>query len=79
MKKFFLLLWTGWKKFAYVLGYINTKILLSISYFVLIATVSIFARLFGADFLDRRMTKKESFWHKREKLDISVDACKRQF
>jgi len=75
----FLLLWRGWKAFAHVLGVINTKILLSISYFVIIALVSIFSRVFGADFLDKRMRKKSSYWHDREAIDVSLEGCRRQF
>ncbi len=80
MKRFFLLLWKGWKKFALVLGAINTRILLTLTYFVPIALVSIVARTFGADFLDRRMKKKRpSLWHEREPVDDTLDGCRRQF
>ena len=79
MKRFILLIWAGWKKFAHVLGIVNTHILLSVSYFVIIGLVSIFSRIFGADFLDKRLGKKSSYWHKREPLDTSLEACRRQF
>ena len=65
MKKFFKLIWRGWTKFAHTLGVVNTKILLTISYFVIIASVSVVSRVFGADFLDKRQKKKPSYWHKR--------------
>ena len=79
MKRFLLLIWAGWKKFAHALGIVNTTILLSISYFVIIGLVSVFSRVFGADFLDKRRRKKNSYWHKREPLDTSLEACRRQF
>lgn len=79
MKRLLQLIWTGWKKFAHVLGIVNTHILLSVSYFVIIALVSVFSRIFGADFLDKRMRKKSSYWHEREPLDTSLEACRRQF
>ena len=79
MKKFFSLLWRGWKKFAHVLGIVNTKILLTLTYFVMLSLVSVIGRLFGADLLDRRMKKKESYWHDREHTDVTLETCKRQF
>jgi len=79
MKRLLLLIWTGWKKFAHALGIVNTTILLSVSYFVIMGLVSVLSRIFGADFLDKRMRKKSSYWHKREPLDTSLEACRRQF
>ncbi len=79
MKAFFSLLWRGWKKFAHVLGIINTKILLSITYFIMMGLISTIGRLFGADLLDRRMKPKESYYHERENLPSTLEACRRQF
>ena len=79
MKKFFSLLWQGWKKFAHALGVVNTRILLTITYFLIIAIAAIIMRLLGRDLLDRRWRKAESYWHQREALDTSLEAAKRQF
>lgn len=79
MKKFFSLIWRGWKKFAHGLGIVNTKILLTITYMVIIAIAAILARLVGADLLDRRMKPKPSYWHDREDLDVDLETCRRQF
>jgi len=79
MKKFFSLLWAGWKKFAHVLGIVNTTILLSLTYFIIMAVAAIIARLIGADLLDRRMKPKETLWKTREQVPVDLDACKRQF
>lgn len=79
MKKFFLLIWRGWKAVAHVLGIVNTKILLSISYFIIIAIGAIFTRLFGVDLLDKRKKRKANLWQERDPVDISLESCKRQF
>lgn len=79
MKKVLSLIWRGWKKFAHGLGIVNTKILLSVAYFIIIAIGALFSRLFGADLLDRRMKPKDTYWHDREKLEVSLEDCKRQF
>ena len=72
-------IWAGWKWFAHKLGVFNTKVLLTITYFVIIALVAIIARLLGRDLLDRRFKLKESYWHPKEQANIDLDACKRQF
>lgn len=80
MKRFLLLLWAGWKKFAHVLGLFNTRVILTITYFVLIALVAIVSRLFRADFLDKRKRKEGvSYWYDREPVETSLEACRRQF
>lgn len=79
MKKFLLLLWGGWKRFAHVLGVVNTKILLTMTYFLILSFISIAGRLFGADLLDRRMKPRDSYWHERDPADVSIEASRRQF
>ena len=79
MKKILSLVWRGWKKFAHGLGIVNTKILLTLTYFLILSVISVIGRLFGADLLDRRMKPKPSYWHKREPADNSIEAGRRQF
>lgn len=79
IKWFFGLLWRGWKKFAHVLGIVNTRILLTISYFIIIAVAAVGARIARADLIDRRMTPKPSFYHPREPMTPSLESAKRLF
>ena len=79
MKKVLSLLWQGWKKFAHVLGIVNTTILLTLTSLLIIAVAAIFSRIFGADLLDRRMKPRPSYWHDREAADASLEAVRRQF
>ncbi|MDH3198918.1 MAG: hypothetical protein OEO21_11835 [Candidatus Krumholzibacteria bacterium] len=79
MKKVLSLVWRGWKKFAHVLGIVNTKILLTVSYFVIIALVSIISKILRADLIDRRLRPQPSYWHDREPLSANLDSCRRQF
>jgi hypothetical protein len=79
MKKFISLLWRGWKKFAHVLGIIQTRILLTISYFVILAIASIGSRLAGKDLLERRMHAKPTYYHPHEPVAATLEACRRQF
>ena len=79
MKKFFSLLWRGWKKFAHVLGIINTRILLTISYFVIIMAASVITKIMRKDLLDRRMARTPSFYQPHEPVQATLEACRRQF
>lgn len=79
MKRVLSLLWQGWKKFAHVLGIVNTRILLTLTYFLIVAIVSIITRVFRVNLLDRGKATKTNHWHEREPLDDSLDACRHQF
>jgi hypothetical protein len=79
MKKFFSLLWRGWKKFAHVLGIIQTRILLTIAYFVMIAFASVLTRIMGKDLLDRRLKSGPTYYHQHEPITATLESCRRQF
>ncbi len=79
MKKFFSLLWRGWKKFAHVLGIVQTRILLSVSYFVILAVAAVITKIGGQDLLDRRMKRAQTYYHPHEPVQATLEACRRQF
>ena len=79
IKQFFSLLWRGWKKFAHVLGIINTKILLTITYFVMLAVAALIRTLVRADLLDRKMDKKPTYYHNREPFKDTIETVRRTF
>jgi hypothetical protein len=79
MKRFLSLLWTGWKKFAHVLGIVNTKILLTLSYFLIMAVAAIAARILGKDLLDRKITPGKTQWQTRDNLPVDLETSRRQF
>lgn len=79
IKSFFGLLWRGWKKFAHVLGIINTRILLTISYFLVMAGASVVTTIARKDLLDRRMTKSASYYHPHEPVQATLENVRRQF
>jgi hypothetical protein len=79
IKSFFSLLWRGWKKFAHVLGIVNTRILLTISYFVILAGASIVTLVLRKDLLDRRMGPNSVRYHPHEPVVASLETARRQF
>jgi hypothetical protein len=57
-----------WMQFAGILGWVNTRVLLSLFFFIVLTPVGLVMRLFGRDPLTRRMSKERAtYWEKREK------------
>ena len=60
------LVYVVWMKFAFVLSWVNTRILLSIIFYLILTPVSIAMKLLRFDPLDRAINKqKESYWQAR--------------
>ncbi|MGA7993167.1 MAG: SxtJ family membrane protein, partial [Thermoanaerobaculia bacterium] len=54
----------GWLAFAKVLGRINSAVFLSLTFFLILAPLGFFLRLFGRDELRRRGPAPASMWEK---------------
>ena len=69
------LLWSGgamvfhryWMRFAEVLGYVNSRIILGITFFLIITPYGLTMRLFGRNPLRRRGPKQRTYWIPRAK------------
>lgn len=79
IKGFFKVFWAGWKAFALKLGVFNTKVLLTITYFTMIAVASFFIRILGKDLLDRRYAKPGPLWKGRDDAQPTLETARRQF
>lgn len=80
MKIFFKRLYDYWMLFAKALGWVNTRILLSLMYFVVFTPFRIVSIVIGKDFLDRKIEKgKDSYWNKREIKPFKKELYGRQF
>ena len=79
MKRFFKALWAGWKKFAHKLGVFNTKVILTITYFIIMAIASIITTILRRDLLDRKFKEKPTFWIDREPYSPTLEDARRQF
>ncbi|HEU4932686.1 MAG TPA: SxtJ family membrane protein [Pyrinomonadaceae bacterium] len=55
-----------WMGLAGVLGYVNSRILLTILYYGLLTPYGVVSRLVGRDPLDRRGPSRDTYWVKRE-------------
>ena len=70
----------GWMKFAFVLGWINTRILLGIFFYLILAPGGLLLRLFGKDLLDERIDRSATtYWKKRDPLPFDRARYERLF
>ncbi len=80
MRKILKTLWAGWKYFAHIIGVVNTRIILTILYFVLFGFVSIILFVLRNDLLQRRRKIiKQSFWKAKEPQKLDLNLYKHQF
>lgn len=69
-----------WMTLAVILGFIMTRVILAVLFYFVVTVVGLIAKISGKDFLDRKIDKdKESYWHKREKIDYTKELTERQF
>jgi len=69
-----------WMLFAKALGWVNTRILLSLMYFIIFTPFRIVSVVIRKDFLDRKIEKdKETYWQKREVKIFKKELYRRQF
>jgi hypothetical protein len=69
-----------WTAFFQGIGKIWTAVILSVIYFVSVAVISLFMKLFGKDLLDRKLRPEASFWRAHEPNPLGPQAAaKHQF
>jgi hypothetical protein len=66
-----------WMTFATILGWIMTRVILTILFYLIVTPIGLIARIFGTKFLDLSWNKDvKSYWNKREG---SVSDIEKQF
>lgn len=68
-----------WMKLAAVLGYVNSRVLLSLLFYGMFAPYGFVSRLFGRDPLRRRGRKGESYWRERKTTRQAREGFERLF
>ena len=68
-----------WMKLAAVLGYVNSRILLSLVFYLLFFPYNMLARLIGRDPLNRRKPGSDSYWIPRKATRQSKEQFERLF
>ncbi len=70
----------GWMTFAFILGWINTRILLGIFYYIILTPIGLVMRLFGKDLLDEKIDKsKSTYWIDRPVAPVDRSQYERLF
>ena len=69
-----------WMKLALLLGWVNTRLLLGIIFFVIITPMAVVMKVFGRDALNRKIDKDAgSYWIPRPPIASIKEYCERQF
>lgn len=77
--RFLKAIYRAWMKFAHALGLVNTRIILSIVYFLIFTPLALIFRLIGKDAMERRFEAVDSYWQKREIKEFRQEDYRRQF
>ena len=72
-------IYRGWMAFARALGHVNTILLLSVFYVVVIGPASLVFRILRKDPLRRRLDSAASYWLAKEQDAHSLENVRRQF
>ena len=69
-----------WMALAVVLGFFMTRIILSILFYLVVTPIGLAAKLFGKDFLDKKIERdKATYWNFRELNGYEKIDTERQF
>ncbi len=68
-----------WMAFARGLAFVNTRILLTLFFVIVIGPIALVLKLLGKDFLERKIGRSASYWKVREPAEHSLEQAMRQF
>lgn len=69
----------GWMFAGHLLGWLNTRLLLGLVYYLVMTPIGLLLRLVGRDPLDRRLMDRASYWRKCEPRSDPRGSMERQF
>ena len=76
LKPFYLV----WMIFATILGWIMTRVILSLLFYIIVTPIGLIPRFFGKQFLELRWDKsKESYWNFRTNEHLQNENYQKQF
>ncbi|MDD5128605.1 MAG: SxtJ family membrane protein [Candidatus Omnitrophica bacterium] len=69
-----------WMKLAFILGWLNTRFLLIVLFYLVLTPIGLMIKLFGIDLLERKINKdRKTYWKIKESPVGPSLAYKRQF
>jgi hypothetical protein len=73
-------LYVAWMTFAIILGWINTRLILGIFFYLILTPIGLILRITGKDLLDKKFDRgAETYWKKREKREFDPARYERLF
>ncbi len=72
-------LYKGWMAFARGLAVVNTTLILTIVYLLLIGPSWLIMKIRGKDLLERKAGAGSTFWKEKEPIKHTLEQSKRQF
>jgi hypothetical protein len=69
----------AWMRFAVALGHVNSRVLLTLMYYLVFTPYGLASRLFGRDPLRRRRGRGESYWVERKRTRQEREQFERLF
>jgi len=69
-----------WMKIAWLISWINTRVLLGAFFYIVITPIGLFMKLARKDLLSLKLQKdKDSYWTKRERPEVNLTQYEKQF
>lgn len=69
-----------WMTLALLMGWLMTRIILSVLFYVVVTSIGLIAKIFGKQFLDLKIDKlKTSYWNYTEEKEIVKTRHEKQF
>jgi hypothetical protein len=70
----------AWMASALVIGFVMSRLILGILFYLVMTPIGLLMKLFGKDLLDERLEKeKASYWIERGKDAIAAESYEKQF
>ncbi len=71
---------TVWMKFAFVLGWVNTRIIITLIFFLVVTPIGLIMRILKSDLLAEKINKNtETYWDDIEPVQSVKEHLERQF
>ncbi len=65
--------------FAKGLAFVNTRVILTLFFLIVIGPIALVLKIVGKDFLDRKIDSSPSYWKPRETAEHTLENATRQF
>lgn len=73
-------IYKGWLKFAALLAWVNTRLILGLTFFLVFTPLGILMRLLGKDLIKERWeAKATSYWIEKEKIPFDRTRYEKQY